>query len=370
MRIPNHIRRSPKLLLAGALMLAVIVAAGCGTRQTIPRGWSGPTVSGGRVYVGTMDGRLVGVNIADGQLFMNAKIENGAAIYGSPLVSDNAVFVGAYIGSGASAAGRVYSFVAGENQTSVTYPAPGKSIGSIVGSLASGTIYFGSADKKVYAVNERLQDAWSFATGGKIWSTPAVEGGTVYVGSFDRKVYALNAADGTPRWEFRTGGAIIATPVVSGDTVYIGSFDRKLYALSTADGSARWSAPYQAESWFWAGPVVNGNLVYAVSINGWLHVIAADTGRLVTKLKLGGAVSAPPVLVGNLLVTVTEAGDVQAVDISPQLSNLEVKTVTSLGEKVYAAVGVGQGAVYIHTQSDKLYSINLASGTKTELLMK
>jgi len=81
-------------------------------------------------------------------------------------------------------------------------------------------------------------------------------------------------------------------------------------------------------------------------------------------------VSAPPVLLGNLLVMVTEAGDVQTVDISPQLSNLEVKPLTSLGEKVYAAMGVGQDAVYIHTQLDKLYSVNLASGVKTELPTK
>ncbi len=350
------------------MLLAVIVTVGCGPRQTIPRGWSGPTVSGGRVYVGTMDGRLVGVNIADGQLFMNAKIENGAAIYGSPLVADNVIFTGAYIGTGSGATGRVYSFVAGENQTSVTYPAPGKAIGGVVGSLAPGTVYFGSADKKVYAVTDRLQDMWSFTTGGKVWSTPAIAGGTVYIGSFDRKLYALNAADGTKKWEFPTGGAIIATPVVNGNTVYVGSFDRKLYALDAATGTRKWQ--YQAESWFWAGPVVNGDVLYAVSINGWLHVLSANNGQEVTKLKLSGAISAPPVLVGNLLVMATEAGDVQTVDVSPQLSHIEVKTLTSLGEKVYGAMGVGQGAVYLHTQSDKLYAINLASGTKTELPLK
>lgn len=368
MKVLNRIGRRPHWLLAGLLALALVAVAGCGPRPTVPRGWSGPTVSGGKVYVGTMDGRLVGVDIADGKLFMNAKLENGAAVYGSPLVSGTDVYAGAYIGSGTTAIGRVYTFVSGENQTSVTYPAPGKVIGGVVGNLVAGTTYFGSADNKVYAVTDRLQDMWSFTTGGKIWSSPAVSGGTVYVGSFDKKLYALSAADGTKQWEFRTGGAIMATPVVDGGTVYVGSFDRKLYALDAATGAKKWE--YPAESWFWAAPVVSSGTVYAVSINGWLHVLDADAGKLVTKINLGAAVSAPPVLVGNTLVMVTEAGAVLTVDVSPQLSHLEVKTLASIGEKVSAAIGVGEGRVFVHSQADKLYSVDLASATKTELPTK
>ncbi len=35
--------------------------------------------------------------------------------------------------------------------------------------------------------------AWAYATGGSVYSSPAVAGGTVYVGSNDGQVYALNA---------------------------------------------------------------------------------------------------------------------------------------------------------------------------------
>ena len=55
-------------------------------------------------------------------------------------------------------------------------------------------------------------------------------GGTVYVGSDDHKVYALDAATGHLRWTYTTGGAV-SGPAVAGGTVYVGSGDHKVYAL-------------------------------------------------------------------------------------------------------------------------------------------
>ena len=47
---------------------------------------------------------------------------------------------------------------------------------------------------------------WELVTGGEVNSSPAVGAdGTIYVGSFDDNVYALNP-DSTLEWEFATGG--------------------------------------------------------------------------------------------------------------------------------------------------------------------
>ncbi|OEJ36542.1 PQQ-binding-like beta-propeller repeat protein [Streptomyces agglomeratus] len=60
--------------------------------------------------------------------------------------------------------------------------------------------------------------------------------GTVYIGSNDMKVYALDAATGTPRWTHTTGGAVCSSPAVVDGIVYIGSYDKKVYALDAATG--------------------------------------------------------------------------------------------------------------------------------------
>ena len=47
---------------------------------------------------------------------------------------------------------------------------------------------------------------WEFETGGGVYSSPAIgSDGTVYVGSKDNKLYALNGNSGVKLWEFESG---------------------------------------------------------------------------------------------------------------------------------------------------------------------
>jgi glucose dehydrogenase len=76
---------------------------------------------------------------------------------------------------------------------------------------------------------------WEFETGGSVDSSPAIgSDGTVYVGSRDNKLYAINGKSGVKLWEFETGSYVSSSPAIGSDgTVYVGSHDNKLYALKT-----------------------------------------------------------------------------------------------------------------------------------------
>ena len=76
---------------------------------------------------------------------------------------------------------------------------------------------------------------WEFETGNLVYSSPAIgSDGTVYVGSLDNKLYAINGKSGDKLWEFKTGGRVWSSPAIGADgTVYIGSYDKKLYAIKT-----------------------------------------------------------------------------------------------------------------------------------------
>lgn len=77
---------------------------------------------------------------------------------------------------------------------------------------------------------------WEFETGGAIGlSSPAIgSDGTVYVGSLDKKLYAINGKAGVKLWEFQTGSVVSSSPGIGSDgTVYVGSPDNKLYAIKT-----------------------------------------------------------------------------------------------------------------------------------------
>ena len=50
--------------------------------------------------------------------------------------------------------------------------------------------------------------------------------GTVYIGSNDGKLYAVNGMTGAKIWELQTGDIIRSSPAIGADgTVYVGSYD-------------------------------------------------------------------------------------------------------------------------------------------------
>ncbi len=84
---------------------------------------------------------------------------------------------------------------------------------------------------------------WKYATNDSIvMSSPALGAdGTIYVGSYDYNLYALNPSDGLVKWKSATRAFIDSSPAISTDgTIYIGSDDNYLYALNPVDGSLKW----------------------------------------------------------------------------------------------------------------------------------
>jgi len=123
--------------------------------------------------------------------------------------------------------------------------ATGESVWSSAAIAEDGTVYIGSFDDYLYAVNPDGTEKWRFATGSYVAGGPAVGAdGTVYFGSGDRNVYAANP-DGTERWRFLTMDVetpgVASSPAIGTDgTVYVGSYDYNLYAINP-DGSLKWS---------------------------------------------------------------------------------------------------------------------------------
>ena len=92
---------------------------------------------------------------------------------------------------------------------------------------------------------------WEFETGGTVSSSPAIgSDGTVYVGSWDNKLYAINGKSGVKLWEFETGFWVTSSPAIGSDgTLYVGSMDNKLYAIYTdSQGPAKSPWPMRGQN--------------------------------------------------------------------------------------------------------------------------
>jgi outer membrane protein assembly factor BamB len=176
--------------------------------------------------------------------------------------------------------------------------------------VAGGSVYFGSNDHNLYAVEQSTGKLrWKFASKGRISSSPAVADGRVYFGSFDGNFYALDAATGKQLWKFTTGGErrfsgrhlhgaepaaevmpdpfdfFLSSPALAADAVYFGSGDGNVYALAAATGTLLWK--YHTGNVVHASPALAAATVYVGSWDSYFYALNAKSGALRWRFKTG-----------------------------------------------------------------------------------
>jgi outer membrane protein assembly factor BamB len=116
---------------------------------------------------------------------------------------------------------------------------------------SDGTIYFGSLNDTLYALNPNGTLKWSYSTDGDIYSSPAIgTDGTIYFGSYDNYLYALNP-DGTLKWRYDSGTDVNSSPAIGSDgTIYFGQaygeYHHGDFNALNPDGTLKWQ--YQTDS--------------------------------------------------------------------------------------------------------------------------
>ena len=193
--------------------------------------------------------------------------------------------------------------------------------GSVVSSPtigSDGTIYVGSNDGNLYAVDRNGRLKWRFPTGGAVHSRPAIGGdGTIYIGSFDQYLYAINPQGGL-KWRFPTKGEINSSPIIAHDgTIYVGSHDHHLYAINP-DGRVKWTFTTGGE--LFSSPILGSDgTIYMAS---WDHrLYAINTSPLNTPAAKKTAQK-------------KRSADAPVTGTSPEIKNITVEITTDGEEKV------------------------------------
>src|SRR5271156_5468516 len=102
---------------------------------------------------------------------------------------------------------------------------------------SDGTLYFGSDDSNLYALDSNGRVKWKFATDGAVTSTPALaKNGTVYFGGTDHNLYAIGA-DGKLKWKFTTGGQVFSPAIGADGTIYFQNGEGKLFAIQDTENN-------------------------------------------------------------------------------------------------------------------------------------
>ena len=164
--------------------------------------------------------------------------------------------------------------------------------------VASGVVYFGSTDNKLYAVDALTGNKiWDFKTDGWIECSPAIHNETIFFGSNDGTLYALDLKTGNKKWEFKTQYAIKSTPAIAGGKVIFGATDYKVYALNENNGKIIWQ--FNTHNWLISSPVIYNGIVCIGSMDGFLYTLNANDGRLRLKYDTKSSISNSPVATGS-----------------------------------------------------------------------
>ena len=288
---------------------------------------------------------------------INWTFKTGFSVYSSPVIgADGTVYMGSddfkvYALNGATGVLK-WSYTTGGPVTSS--PAIG----------ADGTVYVGSWDGKVYALNGATgAKKWSYTTGGFVTSSPAIGAdGTVFVGSDDNKVYALtdNGTTVTKKWSYTTGGLVNSSPAIGADgTVYVGSDDFKVYALNGTTGAKKWS--YKTGFFVDSSPAIGADgTVYVGSDDFKVYALNGTTGCKMWSYTTGGFVTSSPAIGADGTVYVGSGdGKVYALNGATGAKKWSYKT----GFYVNSSPAIGaDGTLYVGSDDFKVYALNGATG--------
>jgi len=299
---------------------------------------SSAAISENTVYIGSLDGKFVALNLETGK--ENWNYQAGDEIKSSPAVDHGTVFFG-------DEKGTLHALDAESGQKKFTFQADAAITASPA--IYEDRILVGSYDQNLYCLKPDGSLQWKVETAGYINGTPAVWNGNVVVAGCDGFLRIIQISDGTETHKIKIGNYVGASPAISGDHAIIGTFgnqvmsvdlkryriswqyenprdhfpfyssaavtdhavfiggrDKLLHALDPETGKAHWT--FNAKSRIDSSPVISGEKVYFGTTGGLLFGLAANSGKVVWQYDATDSVLSSPAIANGKLVIGTKNG--------------------------------------------------------------
>lgn len=243
-----------------------------------------PTIMDERIFVTTLDNRLLALSR-----------ENGQILWEYAGVTENAGLVGA------------------------ASPAASREI--VIPAFSSGELFALRVENGAVAWGENLSSfsrAGGLAGISDIRGLPVIDKGLVMAISFGGRMMAIDERTGTRIWQREIGGS--ETPWVAGNHVFVLATDGELVALGRDNGVIRWvtelprfrdtkdrKGPIQ-----WTGPVFAGGRLIVASSGGDVAEIDPVSGAIIREWKNGGSTRLSPVVAAETLYFLADDGTLTA----------------------------------------------------------
>lgn len=246
-------------------------------------GRAAPTVVDGRVYVVTMDNRLMVYGASDGTLIWNY---NG--------VSETTNMLGS---AGAAA-----------DSSLVVLP------------LSSGDLFgLNASDGKVLWQDNlsAVRRAGAMSSIADIRGLPVIDRGLIFAVSYSGRLVALDQFSGQRVWQREVGSG--QTPWAAGNGVYVITSDQQLVGMNRDKGDIHWVTALKRhadgdrdKTVVWSGPVLAGGRLVITSSDGDLVEVDPATGKILKTTEFSNGSVISPVVSNNTLLLLTQSGELIA----------------------------------------------------------
>ncbi|PIV28728.1 MAG: hypothetical protein COS36_01255 [Candidatus Altarchaeum sp. CG03_land_8_20_14_0_80_32_618] len=293
----------------------------------------------------------------------------------------------------------------------------------IITSVKDNQIYALSESNGSKIWNKSISNlAWSYSSGGIIFYfsfTPAVVGDTIYVGTGDCKIYALNLSNGGQLWNFTGNGRTASFLTVANNKVIFrchrdGNTNDTLYLLNASNGDKTFEKNFSYFSAKTINPAISvAGIAYTEIYRCKMSAINLSNGNIewnftVTEEGCGSVGLSPPVLINDKLIFGTDKGYVYFVNttnifqynktylngeyiaskMAPavwkdrvfigtgirssstygnfyaiNLTNYSVAWTYPVGDAIQSAPAVADGKVFFLAENNKFYALNALEGT-------
>jgi outer membrane protein assembly factor BamB len=250
-------------------------------RKAIPAASrAAPTVMDNRIFVTTLDGRLIALDAGDGNvLWEYTGIAEAAALVGgaSPAASRDMV---------------VSVFSSGE-----------------ITALRSGN---GSV---IWSDNlSNVKGLGGMAEISDIKALPVLDKGVVFAISFSGRLAAIDERTGTRIWQREIAGS--QTPWLAGNHLFVLSTTNQLIALGRETGVIRWITDLPRlkddENLTFTGPLLAGGRLILAGTGGRVIEVNPADGKILGQWTAEGTISLPPIIAGGTLYMLSDDGVLSA----------------------------------------------------------
>src|ERR1700733_6692201 len=284
----------------------------------------GPCFWNSRLYVATGYAEVIALDPNDGKIIWRKNVSS--PVHCAPTVVNNQVFV-------VTVDNELIALSAEDGRQQWTHngiPETGALLGSaspavegniIIVAYTSGELFALRIENGLVLWSENLASARSMdamTAMADIHGRPVIDRGRVFALSHSGRMLAIEVRTGNHVWEQELGGS--HEPCCVGEFVFVITNDDEMVCLTRDEGKVRWTVQLpnyedmqkKEDPIEWAGPVMGGGQLIALSSSGVAMWVSATDGQTRWQTKMSDKGYLGPVIAGNTLYLLTDDANLSA----------------------------------------------------------